>query len=630
MYRYLALVWDPADTEGSRCAAALESLVRADQSWKVAYRNIGLLVVHRPRVRDQVSIHLLSDDVGVVIGSLFRRTRNGESGGSELTFDPRETRCVLKSEGRHLIQHYWGSYVAIVRDPGAPTTLLLRDPTANLACYHARNRRVHAFFSDMGDFCAHLQMPLSFHWPYLATTLVTGHQLTRECGFAEIEDIPGGELVRISPDLDKRSTLWHPADFCAEDGLQDEFRASRELRSAVLNAVHTLAAGHSEILVKLSGGLDSSIVTGCLSQLATSPQVTCLNFYIQNEDGDASDAPLAPGYSAAEIAKLRRVIGSADERQFARSVAGKCGFTLCEIERRARHLDLGKLSNAPHAPRPSNYIFSIDEDDAETECVSKHRATACFTGQAGDTVFYNTQRIIGALDYAYLHRFGPRFFRHVSSAATLSCESIPGVLGKVIKYGLLRGRFPSPFDGAGGPHLLTKDAAAMATSAAFRHPWTDVAPRRLCPGKRNHVGGVVQSVMFYPFVYHREHLAPSIHPLASQPVVETCLRIPTYVLLADGTSRGLARRVFRDLLPIEVVRRKIKGAQIAFWQRVARLNVQFIRESLLDGALVRQGILDRARLNEYLTKEQPFLTVQSYQIMQYLACETWLNQMTRR
>src|SRR6185437_5510623 len=110
------------------------------------------------------------------------------------------------------------------------------------------------------------------------------------------------------------------------------------------------------------------------------------------------------------------------------------GFPLYEFEKRVLDYDLTKASAAPLASRPSTYVFAIDEDAAESDYAAEHGATACFTGQAGDTVFFSTQRTIGPLDYAYLHGLRPELFRHMADAITLSRESAPRVIQKVLRY----------------------------------------------------------------------------------------------------------------------------------------------------------------------------------------------------
>lgn len=622
MYRYLALIWNPEDSESIRQVTCAEAKAHARPGWEVALRATGLLVVHRNAPPG--ATYLLNDFNGIVLGSIYHRTRHDNCQPQPVRFDAWETQRIIHSEGRHLVEHYWGSYVAILHRHDARAVSVLRDPTANLACFRAKWNRIDVFFSDAEDFTDWIPMPLSLDWRYMSARLIMGFQLSRECGLAEIEDIPGGELLTLSGKGETRSVLWHPSRFCVEGCIEDEEQAVQELRSTVLNVVDTLAFEHSDILVLLSGGLDSSIVTSCLAQRSRKATVTCLNFYITTDDAP-DRLPDLPGLNKENMAKVRRIIGDADERQFASRVAQKCGFPLTEKKQTVRDIDIRRIQNALLTPRPSNYIFVLNQDDVESECAAACRATACFTGIGGDTVFCCTLRAIGAPDYAYLHPFGSLLLRHLAATATLSGESYLRVLGKVFKYGILRRRRPPPFDAMQQPHLLSDQVANAVDLASFHHPWIDGATG-LCPGKHDQVAGVANSVPFYSQIHRRERIAPAVSPLASQPVVETCLRIPTYVLLSNGVSRGLARQAFRDLLPSEVARRTTKGGALWFWQRLVRENIQFIREYLLDGTLVRTGLLDQHKLEQFLIPEQPFLTVQPYQIMDYLGCEAWASQ----
>lgn len=627
MQRYFAFLWDPADTDSSSRIASIQSALLSSPPWRLAYGNDGALVVHEPLRQRSASVHALADLQGVVIGSLYRRTIGDSAARPAEHLDDMETRHIVTSGGRHLVRNYWGTYVAIVYDRKHRACSVMRDPTGNLACFHANVGNFHVFFSDMEDFTRYVTTCLSINWRHIAARLLAGFVLSRESAVNELEDIPGGECVTISAGGEDRRTLWHPGRFCTEDSLEEEGQACRELRSCVLGVVRTLASEHETVMALLSGGLDSSIVTSCLSQAPRRPEVACLNFYATPDSSAPSTHHTAPGLDTENAAKVRRVAGSADEREYARRVARRCGFRLLETPRRVGDLDFPRIYQAPLAPRPSGYAFLADEDKTECESAVATRATACFTGQGGDSVFYATLRAIGALDYAYLHPFGPRLIRQLFLTAASSRESLPHVLAKVVKYGYLRLSLPPAFQPMKRPNLLKDDAVSSVPNDYFRHPWLDAAPR-LCPGKHNHVLGVTHSVPLYHNIYHRERIAPSVHPLASQPVVETCLRIPTYVLLADGISRGLARRAFRDLLPAEVLRRTVKGSGVRFYQNIVRRNIGSLRERLLDGVLVREGLLDRDKLERYLTADQVFLTVQAEQILDYTACEAWVTQVT--
>lgn len=627
MHRYFVFIWDKGDSESVGRIASLQHSLLSSPPWEGAYVASGVLVIHEPPNQRSASVHPLAGDQGVILGTVFHRMVDGLSKPHDGAFTESETSLILGSAGRHLVRSYWGTYIAVMRDRNSGTCSLLRDPTANLACYYAKCGDTHVFFSDMGAFRHYVPMRLSINWKNVATRLLAGVTLSRDCSINEIEDIPGGECVTISQGVDRRAAAWHPAEFCGENGLQDERTAAAQLRSTVLGTVAALASQHDRILVLLSGGLDSSILACALARQATHLAVTCLNFYVSTDVATESADLMIPGVSAENLAKLRRVVGSADEREFARKVAQICGFRLIETERPIFDIDFTRLYNAPLAPRPSGYGFIIDEDDAEYQCASESQATACFSGQGGDSVFYATQLAIGALDYSFLHPLGTRLIHEIASTATLSRESAAHIFAKVVKHGFLRARLPEPFEPLKRPHLLRNEIADTVPPNYFDHPWVD-GISHLCPGKHYHVLGVATCVPLYHHIFNRERIAPSIHPFASQPVVETCLRIPTYVLLMNGISRGLARHTFSDLLPPEVAKRTVKGSGMAYTRAVVTRNMRLIREHLLDGVLAREKVLDRGKLEMYLTDEQPFLSVKPEQIMDYLACEAWVTQLT--
>src|SRR5690606_6081854 len=103
------------------------------------------------------------------------------------------------------------------------------------------------------------------------------------------------------------------------------------------------------------------------------------------------------------------------------------------------------------------------------------------------------------------------------------------------------------------------------------HPWLE-GLEAFGPSKCFQIAGVADSV---------SHHGPSAltravdvrHPLCAQPVIETCLALPAWVLTVGGRDRGLARRVFADRLPTEILERRSKG-------EMTRVYGQMIVENL--------------------------------------------------
>jgi asparagine synthase (glutamine-hydrolysing) len=96
-----------------------------------------------------------------------------------------------------------------------------------------------------------------------------------------------------------------------------------------------------------------------------------------------------------------------------------------------------------------------------------------------------------------------------------------------------------------------------------------------------------------------------LHPLFSQPVVEACLAIPSWEWRAGGIDRAVARQAFAADLPEEILRRRTKGGPDGFCAEIIRHHHARIRARLLDGALARQGILDRVAVEKALGADRP-------------------------
>ncbi len=628
MHRYLAFLWNSSDQERTARLENVALRLSGEPPWTLVYRHPGVLVAHQPPQSKIPCLHTLARAQGVILGSLLRRSADTSSTAVGDLDEP-NTRRIITSGGHALVADYWGNYVALVRDAGSGRCSLLREPTASLACFHMNWDGVHVLFSDFADLVRYVAPALTVDWSYLATRLALGYQPSRHCAVTEIEDIPGGEWTTFADRGAKRTTLWHPDRFCVADPIEDESQAAAALRTVVMDSIDALTAAHDRILLLLSGGLDSSIVATCMARQARRPQVHCLNFFMPSSDVTPQALALPIGLAPEDRAKLLRLTSSGDEREFARVVARACSFPLTEYEKRLLDLRDPRTAQAPLAPVPSAYVFSYEDDAAECASATETGATACFSGHGGDTVFYATQRPVGALDYAFRHPFRTGLTQQILNATHLSGESLLGVSRKVFRHGIRHAPLPQPIDPMRQPHLLRDDTFHDISTSSYPHPWLEPATA-LCPGKRIHSLGVALSIPFYYNIYHRETVAPAIHPLAVQPVVELALRIPTYVLLANGISRGLARRAFRDLLPAEITRRTVKGTSAQYWQHVVRHNLPLLRHRLLDGHLVRHGLLDRTKLERYLTPDQPFLSVPPTRIMDYLACETWLQQLQPR
>jgi asparagine synthase (glutamine-hydrolysing) len=109
--------------------------------------------------------------------------------------------------------------------------------------------------------------------------------------------------------------------------------------------------------------------------------------------------------------------------------------------------------------------------------------------------------------------------------------------------------------------------------------------------------------------------------------MELCLRIPSYVWITGGRDRSIARRAFADALPHAVIRRTQKGLIDRYNRRMLDENAAFIGEMLLDGLLVKEGLLDRERLGAYIRADASPAGFEYNEVLrQHLCTEIWLRR----
>ena len=91
-------------------------------------------------------------------------------------------------------------------------------------------------------------------------------------------------------------------------------------------------------------------------------------------------------------------------------------------------------------------------------------------------------------------------------------------------------------------------------------------------------------------------------PLLSQPVMEACLRAPSWMWIAGGRNRAIARTAFSDVLPPDVLNRQSKASYMSYLGAVYERNKHQIEEFLLSGRLRSQGLLDTRAISTFFSQ----------------------------
>src|SRR5690348_13650026 len=105
MYRYFALVWNPADAGASASARALsERLISIPLGWARVFAADGVCAFHKGLDEGASRTVLLDHDAGAVFGRIFNRDLDETARTVRVEFDQAETLKVVQTGGRRLIE----------------------------------------------------------------------------------------------------------------------------------------------------------------------------------------------------------------------------------------------------------------------------------------------------------------------------------------------------------------------------------------------------------------------------------------------------------------------------------------------------------------------------------------------
>ena len=541
----------------------------------------------RPRTAGRLTIaaageHLLEFTGGTVVGPLFSR----DDPRPVSTIDESEARQIVASRRQRLIERYWGSYVAILGTEG-DEILILRAPLGELPCYHLSLGNATVCASDVGLLVGAGLFSPTVNFDAVIRELAWRDFRGSETCLAGLSGLRGGDCLTIADHGNRVDALWSPWDLATcEDGLSTDDLADR-VRRDVVACVTARVSSFDHVLLLLSGGLDSSIVA----------------------------ASLAGSGTAFSLASMTTRDALGDERLYARAMADCVGRPLHEALR-----DVGRIeperSAAARLPRPAGRLFEQETARIACEIAAITGAQAIVTGGGGDNVFCSLQSAAPVADRLLVQ--GPR--RGVLDTAReigrLAPASVPAVLWAAL------GRLPqrnrrSP--AAPDLSFLERDAGDIVSGPP--HPWL-ATPARALPGKAAHIKLLAAAESFMQGFDPRADL-PTIAPLLSQPLVETCLAIPSWRWFERERNRAIARRAFADVIPELIVRRGSKGTPDSFAAEIYERFRLPLRERLLDGLLAAERILDTAAIEKAFARAGALAPADYRRLLRLADVEAW-------
>jgi asparagine synthase (glutamine-hydrolysing) len=607
---YIAVVWNPHDEQCSHIAKRMTHRLRFGATrWQTAIDETGLHVAFTPSgPADFHRVYKLPDGGGVVIGRLFERgparlhTRH-EQPLVSLPLDSAASEQALKSEGRSLFEQFWGAYVAFLHHSASGERWILRDPGGEIPCQRASFEGVDVYFVRVEDLEQVAPVRLTINKAVLFGYLLHSSRSGRETCISEIDTVPPGTCTAYQAGRRAERFYWNPISI-ASDVIREPFTVvARHLEETTTSAIHAWASCFDHILLSLSGGLDSSIVAGCLTDAPSRPLVTCRNYY--------ADGP------------------SSDERRFAKAVANRCGFRLIEEKIDTRFSASTRVEE--RSLFPLMWPVDVSNEDADRALKRSLGISVTFNGHGGDELFSRLSTFPSAVDYSWLHGVDRTLLRLMLDDAAALSSSYWRVLRFVYRFGIRKARWnPAELRRDARPLLNDEMKRDLGRDTRSWHPLFAGNTQELPPGKREQAHLIASMTGAFHVPLACEPIAANLSPLLSQPVMELCLRAPMYLHRAHGHDRALARAAFEERLPEEVARRRSKAFGNSDVREVITRSLPQMREALLNGFLAQEGFMDRSKVEAILSGSIHSIPAEVVELCDLMAAEIWAAGWTAR
>ncbi|MBG6118393.1 asparagine synthase (glutamine-hydrolyzing) [Sphingobium sp. JAI105] len=576
--RYIALVF-PGNLLES-IDTAVDRVIAVTGFTKVAAFGRAVVLV------EPGSPFVIADDrAGIILGYMFEKV----GGGS------RQVEAISQAPPTSRGSSNWGAYVTIRQNPDDMAIEIARDPSGMIPCYHVRHKGIIAFASEPALLVEAGLAGTNIDWRALTRFLITDQMRPAQTCIEGLTELPGGSQMRVaetgSQDVAAFWSPWQHTDRLSL--IRDEVEAVRLLRETIMDCVQAWTQPFAHVLLYLSGGLDSSIVAAAMPQDVRASHMT-----------------------------LVTADPSGDERDYARQLTNQLGQPLFERMLEVGLVDLHR-SGAARFPRPSVRSFAQAGDALGIGLADEIGADVFFNGGGGDNVFCYLQSGAPIADQMLVEGIGGGTLRAIMDMSALAHADI----WSVARSGWRKSRqkaaryvwkpdlsFLSPF-------------ATQEATAACRHDWLD-APDGALPGTASHIALLlrIQNHLDSERGFNR----PVISPLLSQPIVELCLKISSWLWCRDGRNRSVARKAFETTLPLPLIARLSKGTPDSFVATLFEAHQNTIAAMLREGLLAQAGLLDMGAIEQSVDRSQHARNGDFWRLMRLVDAEAWAQSWAAR
>ncbi|MBB3860874.1 asparagine synthase (glutamine-hydrolyzing) [Novosphingobium hassiacum] len=484
---------------------------------------------------------------------------------------------------RWLVREGWGAYVAILRDPETGDWSVLRDPSGLLPLYRMTGEDRTVFGTDPRLFEAVTGKSPQVCWKQIGTHLRRPELRQRKTCLVDIAEVEPGTLTSAS-DPEVSRLIWDPADFVRDAGITSFSEAVAQLRETACDVTGAWAALAGHVVVAASGGVDSSIIAAALS-------VNGQSF---------------------ECVTLATADPSGDERAWVQLLAEKLAVPMTACTYDVGRIDLAGPVSATMT-RPSGKAFMQEVRHHLARTCETGGASWAFDGNGGDNLFCFVHSAAPVLDRLKHDGLSSRTWATFLDMCQLTGADA-GTMARAVARRWKRGEAAAPWP---SDFRLLDTAFPLHDDAALT-PWFDVATGQQ-PGKRDHLRLLQRTQNFV----HGIDDPLRFSPLLSQPMLELCLSIPTWLWCSGGINRAPSRKAFAPELPVSLARRTSKAGPDSVMREVFARDRSVIRTILLDGQLAANGVIDRVATETALAADPHAEDPIVYRLLDLVEAEAW-------
>lgn len=539
---------------------------------------------------DEQSTDLVLDlnSRGLLIGKIFDKD---DSKAIELSSEISKT---IAADPKVLFTNYWGRFSGALYDPNKQNFTLIRDALGLSTIFYLANTQGIFFSTELSLLYDILREKPAPDWNYFAEYIINENQSLPTTPFAEIQELlPGmGLNINLAGHI-SHELLWD-INHLRGALIQDEHAFEEELLFKLKACTKAWVEKSSGICVELSGGVDSSALMILLKDVLPNAKLIAVN-YIDSKT-----------QSSNEIA-------------YAQEIANLCNVELFFIDWQNTSL-LDPLPNAWRPNRPNSFLLNYSKAQQLMQIASSNRCNEIANGQGGDHLFLATPPESSLAD-AWLNQGLKNSFGMMRELCEMQRMPWWQLINKNI-ISLANHYFKINFKtNSTYPYL---DATFLEQLTTHNY-YLENRLYSFYPGKAYQFTRLAHAIS-YAERNQAHQFQTYCHPLLSQPVVETALRIPTYQSFEKGYDRIFLRRTISRVKHAKALWRTMKGHTAGTSTKMFANNAHVIRDIIFQGSLIKSGIINKQWLSEELVRIKHGQSNNLWPLLHITVSQLWLNQ----